>query len=346
MKHVPDFNLVLLASIPGYPDRSEVEVSRVVWPSLRDDVLKCSESLTIALDSDLQGASSTVAFPEPTLQPVIPSRNDVAPLSFPESYGGSNEFGAKNPVIYLFPPSRLPEVTVQLMLTPPWRFSLVYPSPQSTTGPSEDSTDVRSLTWAVQAEPDGSLKEKNTGTDVAYLFWEADVKPGLSLPSQDLSCSAGPVVDTGIEDMPETFDPSRPSLSPDNSVVLPIDEVLCYLDLALQALTLDTEARTSFITYWLPNLRKHEFVALRFISQKSYEKAAQMSISPTPDIVTRVFMLFCGVRSDDMVRWAPAITRAKDDATCWTKVVGVDAERASDVTLFRVLEWGGMEVKS
>jgi hypothetical protein len=56
-------------------------------------------------------------------------------------------------------------------------------------------------------------------------------------------------VDTGIEDMPETFDPSRPSLSPDNSVVLPIDEVLCYLDLALQALTLDTEARTSFITY-------------------------------------------------------------------------------------------------
>jgi hypothetical protein len=115
-----------------------------------------------------------VAFPEPTLQPVIPSRNDVAPLSFPESYGGSNEFGAKNPVIYLFPPSRLPEVTVQLMLTPPWRFSLVYPSPQSTTGPSEDSTDVRSLTWAVQAEPDGSLKEKTTGTDVAYLFWEAE----------------------------------------------------------------------------------------------------------------------------------------------------------------------------
>jgi hypothetical protein len=98
--------------------------------------------------------------------------------------------------------------------------------------------------------------------------------------------------------------------------------------------------------YWLPSLLKHEFVALRFVAQASYEKAAQMRVSPAPDVVTRVFMLFRGVSSDDVGLWAPAAARAtaEDGATFWTKVVGVDAVRASDRTLFRVLEWGGMEV--
>jgi hypothetical protein len=86
---------------------------------------------------------------------------------------------------------------------------------------------------------------------------------------------------------------------------------------------------------------------LRFIAQSSYEKAARMRVSPTPDVVTRVFMLFRGVRSDDVVLWAAAAARAaaEDGTTFWSNVVGVDAVRASDRSLFRVLEWGGMEVE-
>jgi hypothetical protein len=97
-------------------------------------------------------------------------------------------------------------------------------------------------------------------------------------------------------------------------------------------------------------LLKHEYVALRFLAQESYERAAPMRVSPTPDIVTRVFMLFRGVAAADVELWqsasalAPTVA-APDGATSWTHVVGVDAERASDRTLFRVLEWGGMEVK-
>ena len=99
--------------------------------------------------------------------------------------------------------------------------------------------------------------------------------------------------------------------------------------------------------YWLPSLLKHEYIALRFITQESYEKAAQMRISPAPDIVTRVFMLFRGVRADDVDFWEAAAARAtaEDGETFWPKVVGVDPVRASDRTLFRVLEWGGMEVE-
>jgi hypothetical protein len=46
-------------------------------------------------------------------------------------------------------------------------------------------------------------------------------------------------------------------------------------------------------------------------------------------------------------RQAPvaAHTAAKDGTTFWLNVVGVDASCASNCMLFRVLEWGGMEVE-
>jgi hypothetical protein len=46
----------------------------------------------------------------------------------------------------------------------------------------------------------------------------------------------------------ETFDPARPSVNPGDSVLLPMSKVPGYLDAALKALALHTEARTSFIT--------------------------------------------------------------------------------------------------
>jgi hypothetical protein len=99
--------------------------------------------------------------------------------------------------------------------------------------------------------------------------------------------------------------------------------------------------------YWLPDLLKHEYVALRFLAQESYEHAAPILVSPTPDVVTRVFMLFRGVASANVERWqsASALASTVHDATSWAQVVGVDAARASDRGLFRVLEWGGMEVR-
>jgi len=36
--------------------------------------------------------------------------------------------------------------------------------------------------------------------------------------------------------------------------------------------------------------------------------------------------------------------QAEKDVAWWVDVVGVDPVRAGDVTLFRVLEWGGTEI--
>ncbi len=72
-----------------------------------------------------------------------------------------------------------------------------------------------------------------------FVFFSAD----SCLITPDASRATTPVDDV------ETFDPSRPSLSPCNSILLPIGKIQVYLDAALKALMLHTEARTSFITY-------------------------------------------------------------------------------------------------
>ena len=46
----------------------------------------------------------------------------------------------------------------------------------------------------------------------------------------------------------EVFNPSDPRLSDNDSVVISVDTITPYLDAALKALGLHTEARTSFIT--------------------------------------------------------------------------------------------------
>jgi hypothetical protein len=80
----------------------------------------------------------------------------------------------RKPVIYLYPPSRLSDVTVELLLTSSWSFSAIYPLPQTAvTSGEKQQIAAQSLTWTVDAEPDGRLVDKTSGVEVTYLYWEA-----------------------------------------------------------------------------------------------------------------------------------------------------------------------------
>ncbi|KAG1853274.1 hypothetical protein C8R48DRAFT_723405 [Suillus tomentosus] len=226
----------------------------------------------------------------------------------------------RKPVIYLYSPSDI-DVSVKLALIPEWRLSVIYPIVTT-----EDHG--RRLEWNVRTHQDGSLTEHNSGLNVSYLFWEAETNSQAAYKPQPV----------------DTFNPVSNSLDDTDSIVTPVDRVTVYLDNSLKVLGLHTEARTSFITYWLPSFLKHEYVALRFIPQAAFECAASLHISPQPDVVTRVFMLFKGIRKEDLTNWTNARIQAEKDVAWWVDVVGVDPARAGDVTLFRALEWGGMEV--
>ena len=235
------------------------------------------------------------------------------------------------PVIYLFPPTPIPEATVSVTLDPRWSFSHVYPL--AATKQLED--DRQRVGWTVSAEPDSMLVEKDTGLELSYLFWEAE---------SNLVPPPSPPLDPGDANT-EHFDPAYPVLDCDTptAVLLPFSELLPYLDAELKKLSLHTAARNDFITYWLPKLSKKPFVAIRFLPQSAYERAAKLDVKPKPDVVTRVFMLFRGVAAEDAEEKMWSAARARVGEVDWVEVVGVHMG-ARDENRFRVLEWGAMEV--
>ncbi|KAF7330083.1 Ubiquitin family protein [Mycena kentingensis (nom. inval.)] len=237
------------------------------------------------------------------------------------------------PVVYLRAPEEV-DATVRLSLVFDWSFSALYPVTSIEKPP--DACLHETVLWAVRTRADGTLLDKATGAEVSYLFWEAET----NAPCQ-LSPPPSPV--------PGSIPAFRPAHASaafkyDTSVILPIARVPLYLDAALRALGLDTEARTSFITYWLPALLRHPHILLSFLPQDAYAQAAPLSVQPAPDVVTRVFMVFRGVAADEMGLWATE--EEGRGAGIWREVVGVpQKEVQEDEELFRVLEWGGMEVK-
>ncbi|KAG8704596.1 hypothetical protein FRC09_003441 [Ceratobasidium sp. 395] len=240
--------------------------------------------------------------------------DDLEFIFYKEQVGGK-------PVIYLFPPAPMADIRLDLALVKSWDFSALYPATTISAPPC--GILGQAISWTVDAKPDGTLFDHQTQREVAYLFWEAH-----------------PVQDSAL-----AFDPARAELVPANSVALPFNKVTTYIDDALQSLGLHTEARTSFITYWLPKLQAHEYLALRFLPQSEYEASAPMSVAPTPDVTTRVFMLFKGVEADNLEAWASAQSKATEHPSVWRDIVGVNVEKAQDASLFRVLEWGGMEIQ-
>jgi len=55
-------------------------------------------------------------------------------------------------------------------------------------------------------------------------------------------------------------------------------------------------------------------------------------------------MLFKGVSETNLRKWESASQRTLEGVARWRDIVGVDLAKGNDKSLFRVLEWGGMEV--
>ncbi|GAA5912038.1 hypothetical protein JCM8208_006465 [Rhodotorula glutinis] len=240
------------------------------------------------------------------------------------------------PVIYLFPPSSLPRAVVSLALSPEWTFSALYPvvdiNKDVVEGGEGDEQVQERVEWVVAAERDGSLVELSSRLELSYLFWEA-TSTGI------VTSSSSPSEAQQVELEP-SFYPSSPSLDASNGPVLTFSPFLAHLNAALSSLTLHTSARNDFLSFWMPHFSRirdaGKDVLFRFVPQAEYARAAELEVEPTPDVVTRVFLLFKGVEAGT----ASSVSAAEVD---WPSVVGVDEVKARDVSLFRVLEGGGME---
>lgn len=140
--------------------------------------------------------------------------------------------------------------------------------------------------WTVTARPDGTLI--CGGEEYPYLFWEGD-------RDFDLDTSAGFCVNG--EDTEEF-----------------LLEKLAYLGL-------NEHETAEFMEFWLPYMRKNPYNVITFAGT-DYTDNAALDISPAPDTVIRVFMVFSPVEE-------------------YVDIPAQTLEKAPERSGFTVVEWGG-----
>jgi hypothetical protein len=145
--------------------------------------------------------------------------------------------------------------------------------------------------WNVVASPTGRLKNKGDGKDYDYLYWEADI--------DDLEF-----------DMTKGF-------------VIEGERTKEFLIEKLGEMGLIEKEIDDFIKYWEPLMRNNPYNLIHF-SEQEYENMVNISVTPSPDSVLRVFMAYKPLK--EKIEVVPQIL---------TKM-----ERKG----FVVVEWGGTKL--
>lgn len=145
--------------------------------------------------------------------------------------------------------------------------------------------------WKVLAKPDGTLLVPDTGREYSYLFWEG-------------------VTDTEY-DMSEGY-------------VVEGEDTAAFLERVLSEMGLVPREYNEFIVYWLPKMQNNAYNLITF-QKEAYTDSAKLEITPEPDSLLRIFMVYKPLAKPVQVK-EPVIA---------------PFERVG----FTVVEWGGSEIK-
>ena len=145
--------------------------------------------------------------------------------------------------------------------------------------------------WNVTASPSGTLTD-NIGNKYDFLFWQAD--------------------------MYFDYDLSR-------GYCIPGDQTEEFLYSAANELGLNDREASAFVGYWIPYMRDNEYNVITFQTE-NFDEAARLHVSPEPDTVLRVNMLWYA--SDKFVE-----IEAQD-----LSAIGLPISERHGFTL---VEWGG-----
>lgn len=114
--------------------------------------------------------------------------------------------------------------------------------------------------WKITAFPDGTLIDENQKEYYA-LYWEGEPRKSLEIT---------------------------------DGFVISKEQTIPFLEEKLALLGLNPKESNEFIIFWLPILEKNAFNLIHFAAD-DYLEQAQLNISPTPETVIRVMMVFKGL---------------------------------------------------
>ena len=146
--------------------------------------------------------------------------------------------------------------------------------------------------WIVTAYPDGKIYDPNTERYYDYLFWEGT----------------------------RSFD----SYEFKNYACVPGEDTAEFLESYLEAAGLNDSEIDDFISYWLPRMQESPYNLISFPSDE-YNDWAKLDVSPEPDTLIRVYMVFAPVDEPVEVPESNALIMPS----------GIEREG------FTVVEWGG-----
>lgn len=145
--------------------------------------------------------------------------------------------------------------------------------------------------WKVIAHPDGTLINTSDNKEYSYLYWE-----GVSNHKWDMS----------------------------KGFVVKGSDIEKFLQEKLQYLGLTQKEYNEFIVYWLPIMQNNKYNLVTFAGEE-YNNLAKLDITPKPDSILRVMMVF----------------RPLD------KPIKIEEQKLTPFERkgFAVVEWGGTEIK-
>ena len=147
--------------------------------------------------------------------------------------------------------------------------------------------------WKVFAYPDGKIINEADNKEYSYLFWEGRFTNYINY---DLS----------------------------SGFVVKGSETKIFLQNTLEKIGLTPREYNEFIVFWYPRMKDNEYNLIKFAGEE-YTKTAPLTISPEPDSVLRVFMVYKPL--DNLINIKPQEIRP------FTRKG------------FAVVEWGGAEIK-
>jgi len=113
--------------------------------------------------------------------------------------------------------------------------------------------------WQVTAEPNGELSVN--GKMLNYLFWESE----QAFSKTDFEIATGTIV--------------------------PKTQTVDFLSETLTHIGLNSKEQADFITFWGPQLQKHDQSLIQFIFNDEADKFGELQIRPAPDSIIRVYIL-------------------------------------------------------
>lgn len=184
-----------------------------------------------------------------------------------------------------------PQATTHVHVTLDVKGQLGFTYPEYTTNLSDSTIPG----WTFAADPNGTLHID--GKEYNYLFWDAHI----SLSAERAKEKEGFIV-------------QRDSLVP-------------FFERTLTQMNLSPREKEDFITYWCPQMQKHDSCVVHFQFNDDYNSIAGINITPNPDNLFRVFMTWEDAAMIDHSNIKPQ------------KIESVKREG------FTVVEWGGGEIR-